>query len=83
MGAAVTVQGLRKAYGSPVAVQDVSLEVATGEIFGVLGPNGSGKTTSVECVQGLRRADAGHLRVLGLDPQIHRHQLRRRIGSQL
>ena len=83
MGAAVTVQGLRKAYGSLVAVQDVSLEVATGEIFGVLGPNGSGKTTTVECVQGLRRADAGHIRVLGLDPQAHRQQLRRRIGSQL
>jgi ABC-2 type transport system ATP-binding protein len=83
MGTAVTVQGLRKAYGSLVAVQDVSLEVATGEIFGVLGPNGSGKTTSVECVQGLRQADAGHIRVLGLDPQTHRQQLRRRIGSQL
>jgi ABC-2 type transport system ATP-binding protein len=54
-----------------VAVQDVSFEVATGEIFGVLGPNGSGKTTTVECVQGLRRADAGHIRVLGLDPQTH------------
>jgi ABC-type dipeptide/oligopeptide/nickel transport system ATPase component len=57
MGAAVTVEGLRKAYGSLLAVDDASFEVADGEIFGVLGLNGSGKTTSVECVQGLRRAD--------------------------
>lgn len=50
---------------------------------GCSGPNGSGKTTTVECVQGLRRADAGHIQVLGLDPQAHRQQLRRRIGRQL
>jgi ABC-2 type transport system ATP-binding protein len=83
MGTAITVEGLRKAYGPLVAVEDVSFEVAAGEIFGVLGPNGSGKTTTVECVQGLRRADAGHVRVLGLDPRMQRHQLRQRIGSQL
>jgi ABC-2 type transport system ATP-binding protein len=83
MGTAITVEGLRKAYGPLVAVEDVSFEVTAGEIFGVLGPNGSGKTTTVECVQGLRRADAGHVRVLGLDPRVHRHELRQRIGSQL
>ncbi len=83
MGAAITVEGLRKAYGALVAVEDVSFEVGQGEIFGVLGPNGSGKTTTVECVQGLRHADGGRLRVLGLDPRSQRHELRRRIGSQL
>lgn len=83
MGAAVTVQGLRKAYGSLVAIQDISFEAATGEIFGVLGPNGSGKTTSVECVQGCGGPTAAPSRMLGLDPQTHRHELRRRIGSQL
>jgi ABC-2 type transport system ATP-binding protein len=59
-----------------VAVEDISFEVAAGEIFGVRGPNGSGETTTVECVQGLRWADAGHVRVLGLDPRAHRHELR-------
>ena len=58
--------GSEKHYGSLVAVEDVSFEVAEGEIFGLLGPNGAGKTTTVECLQGLRRPDGGRLRVLGL-----------------
>ncbi len=80
---AVSVRGLAKAYGSTQAVRDVSFEVAAGEIVGVLGPNGSGKTTTVECLQGLRRHDAGTLRVLGLDPRTHLRAIRRRVGSQL
>jgi ABC-type Na+ transport system ATPase subunit NatA len=55
----VTVTGLRKSYGTTAAVKDVSFDVAEGEIFGLLGPNGSGKTTTVECLQGLRRPDEG------------------------
>jgi ABC-2 type transport system ATP-binding protein len=51
---AIQAAGLRKTYGQVVAVEDVSFEVAEGEIFGLLGPNGAGKTTAVECVQGLR-----------------------------
>ena len=50
----VEVQNLRKTYGRKVAVADVSFAVAPGEIFGILGPNGSGKTTAVECIAGLR-----------------------------
>ena len=82
-GRAVEVEGLRKTYGSTTAVDDVSLTVQAGEIVGLLGPNGSGKTTTVECLQGLRRADGGRLRVLGLDPRTQAEQLRRRIGCQL
>ncbi len=55
----IEVYGLRKAYGSVVAVEDVSLAVEEGEIFGILGPNGAGKTTTVECVSGLRDRDGG------------------------
>lgn len=80
---AVQVEGLHKRYGATVAVGDVSLTVAPGEIFGILGPNGSGKTTTVECLQGLRRPDRGLVRVLGLDPRTQVAALRRRIGSQL
>ncbi len=79
----IEVEHLRKVYGHTVAVQDISFDVAEGEIFGLLGPNGAGKTTTVECLQGLRRPDAGRLRVLGLDPQSDGRELRRRIGSQL
>ena len=79
----IEVEGLHKAYGDRVAVSDVGLEVREGEIFGLLGPNGAGKTTIVECLQGLRRRSDGQVRVLGLDPDVHGDELRRRIGAQL
>lgn len=83
MDTAVTVKGLRKRYGATVAVEDVSFDVAGGEIFGLLGPNGSGKTTTVECLQGLRRPDEGTLSVFGIDPRAEPAQVRRVVGSQL
>jgi ABC-2 type transport system ATP-binding protein len=79
----ISVQNLRKTYGKLVAVDDVSFEVAEGEIFGLLGPNGAGKTTTVECLQALRNYDSGNVSVLGLDPRHDAQALRRRIGSQL
>ena len=79
----IEVSGLRKAYGSLVAVEDVSFSVRRGEIFGILGPNGAGKTTTVESIAGLRRPDAGTIRVLGLDPERDGRQLRQRLGVQL
>jgi energy-coupling factor transporter ATP-binding protein EcfA2 len=66
---AVIAQGLRTTYGPLVAVDDVSFEVAAGEIYGILGPHGAGKTAVVECLQGLRRPNSGELSVLGLDPR--------------
>lgn len=75
--------GLTKTYGDHVAVDDLDLEVRAGEIYGILGANGAGKTTSVECAQGLRRADRGTIRVLGLDPVADKGRLRGRVGSQL
>lgn len=83
MTVVIEVDHLHKAYGSNVAVEDVSFEVRDGEIFGIVGPNGAGKTTTVECLQGLRCPDAGAIRVLGLDPSRDATALRRRIGSQL
>lgn len=80
---AITVQGLSKAYGDTVAVDDVSFDVRQGEIFGVLGPNGAGKTTTVETVLGLRRPDAGTVAVFGLDPWIERKALTEMVGVQL
>ena len=79
----IEVSGLRKSYGSTLAVEDVSLEVEDGEIFGILGPNGAGKTTTVECISGLRTPDGGTISVLDLDPQRDRAALRERVGVQL
>ena len=79
----IEVAGLHKAYGSQVAVEDIGLQVRAGEIYGLLGPTGAGKTTTVECIQGLRRRSRGRVRVLGLDPESDGDQLRRRTGAQL
>ncbi len=81
--AVVEVGHLRKVYGRTVAVDDVSFSVDEGEIFGLLGPNGAGKTTTVESVVGLRTADAGTIRVFGLDPVVDHAALRDRVGVQL
>ena len=62
---AVLVSDLRKRYGTTTAVDGISFTVRPGEIFGLLGPNGSGKTTTVECLEGLRHPDAGRLEVFG------------------
>lgn len=78
----ISVSRLSKAYGSTVAVDDVSFDVNEGEIFGLIGPNGAGKTTTMECVQGLRKADGGTIAVLGLDPRRDASTLRKRIGVQ-
>jgi ABC-2 type transport system ATP-binding protein len=80
---AVEITHLRKTYGTLVAVDDVSLSVAEGEIFGILGPNGAGKTTTVECAIGLRSADAGTIRLLGLDPHADRDEVHEIVGVQL
>ena len=77
------VEDLRKAYGTVVAVNGVDLTVAEGEIFGILGPNGSGKTTTVECAYGLRKADAGRIRIFGVDPQEQPDRAAELIGIQL
>jgi ABC-2 type transport system ATP-binding protein len=79
----VQIDHLTKSYGPKRAVVDVSLSVAEGEIFGILGPNGSGKTTTVECVSGLRHRDGGDIRVLGVDPAQDRATVRAHVGVQL
>jgi ABC-2 type transport system ATP-binding protein len=79
----IQVSGIRKTYGSTVAVDEVSFEVNDGEIFGLIGPNGAGKTTTMECVEGIRKPDRGTISVLGLDPFRQVYKLQDRIGVQL
>jgi ABC-2 type transport system ATP-binding protein len=79
----IRVEHLHKAYGTTVAVEDVSFTVHAGEIFGILGRNGAGKTTTVECISGLRTPDRGSISVLGLDPRRDGRELHERVGVQL
>jgi len=79
----IQVTGVRKTYGSTVAVHEVSFGVNDGGIFGLIGPNGAGKTTTMECIEGLRTPDRGTISVLGLDPFRDVYQLQDRIGVQL
>jgi ABC-2 type transport system ATP-binding protein len=83
MTAAITVNALRKTYGSLMAVDDIGFEVGVGEIFAMVGPNGAGKTTTIECLEGMRAPDSGDIRILGLDPRRDGYALRERIGIQL
>jgi ABC-2 type transport system ATP-binding protein len=80
---AVEISDLVKAYGPLRAVDGLSLTVARGSVLALLGPNGAGKTTTVEICEGFRRADAGSVRVLGLDPIQDAADLRPRVGVML
>jgi ABC-2 type transport system ATP-binding protein len=80
---AISVRGLRKAYGDLAAVRGIDFEIEEGEVFGLLGPNGAGKTTTVEILEGYRRRDGGEVTVLGHDPQDPGPEFRERIGVVL
>lgn len=81
--AAIRIRNLRKSYGGKAAVDDVSFEVARGEIFGLLGPNGAGKTTTLESLEGIRKPDGGTLSIMSADPTREPGRLRDLIGVQL
>jgi ABC-2 type transport system ATP-binding protein len=80
MTAAVSVTGLRKAFGAVQALDGVDLEVRQGEFFGLLGPNGAGKTTLISIMAGLARADAGRVAVMGHDVVTDYRNARRGLG---
>lgn len=82
-GTALVVRGLKKSYGSVVAVDGLDLEIRTGECFGLLGPNGAGKTTTIEICEGLLERDSGHLELLGMTWEKDAARLRQRLGIQL
>lgn len=79
----IVVKDLAKSYDGFAAVNGISFEVYENEVFGIIGPNGAGKTSTVECLEGLRAPSGGSIRVLGLDPQKDRQELRQLVGIQL
>lgn len=79
----IQVVNLTKRYGQFTALDGISFTVHPGEIFGFLGPNGAGKTTALEIIEGIRTADSGDVRLLGLDIKRDRKKIQQRIGVQL
>jgi ABC-2 type transport system ATP-binding protein len=79
-GAAVSTSKLRKVFGSLVAVDSLDLEIHRGEVFGLLGPNGSGKTTTIRMLTGLMQPTSGDATVVGYDVRRDAETIRRNIG---
>lgn len=80
MTAVIETFDLQRTFGANRAVDGISFDVALGEVFGLLGPNGSGKTTTVRLLNGLLPPSGGQARVFGLDPSAQGGQVRRKTG---
>jgi ABC-2 type transport system ATP-binding protein len=80
MGTVIETRGLRKSFGSTVALDGLDLVVEQGEVHGFLGPNGAGKSTTIRVLLGLLRPDGGSARVLGADPWADAAELHRRVA---
>ena len=76
----IKAEGLTKRYGAKVAVDHIDIEVRSGEIVGILGPNGSGKTTTILMLLGLTEPSGGHAEVAGFDPLRQPLEVKRRVG---
>lgn len=77
---AIDVEGLTKSFGSKVVVRDLTMNVKRGEIYGFLGPNGSGKTTTIRMLCGLLTPDKGHGTCLGFDIRKDSRRIKERVG---
>jgi ABC-2 type transport system ATP-binding protein len=77
---AVSLDHVAKAYGPVQAIADLSLSIASGEMFGLIGPDGAGKTTTIRLLCGLLATDQGSVRVLGLDPRRDHRKLTDVVG---
>lgn len=76
----IKVEGLTKRFGEFVAVNDISFSIPKGSIFALLGPNGSGKTTTIKIICGVLRATKGYVEVLGKDVSKYPEQVKQNIG---
>lgn len=78
----ISVSGLCKSYNGKQVVKDFNITVGKGEVYGILGANGAGKTTSIECILGTRRKDRGTISILGMNPEKDRRALFEKVGVQ-
>ena len=78
----IQISGLSKSYDGKKVIENLSFSVAAGEVYGLLGANGVGKSTTIECILGTKKADSGTVRILGLDPWTERKQLFKQVGVQ-
>ena len=76
----IQIEDVSKRYGNVQALRGINLAVSSGELFGFLGPNGAGKTTIIRVIMGFLKADAGGVRVFGLDPWKEPQKTKSRIG---
>lgn len=82
MQEALKVERLSKSYGNLLALDNLNLCVRQNTVFGLLGANGAGKSTTIECILGTRKADSGSISVLGRDPKKDRRDLFQKVGVQ-
>ncbi|WP_434302243.1 ABC transporter ATP-binding protein [Clostridium botulinum] len=78
----IKVHNLYKSYGNIQVVKGVSLMVKKGEVFGLLGANGAGKSTTIECILGTKNFDDGEVSILGMNPKKERKRLFQKVGVQ-
>ncbi|MGN9164479.1 ABC transporter ATP-binding protein [Tissierellaceae bacterium HCP3S3_D8] len=82
METTIRVEKLKKSYGNTTVVNNIDISVKRGEVFGLLGANGAGKSTIMECILGTRKPDNGTISILGMNPQIDRNKLFEYVGVQ-
>lgn len=82
MQTAIKVEQLSKSYDNLLAVDKISLSVKCGTVYGLLGANGAGKSTTIECILGTKNADSGTVSVLGCNPKKDRRRLFQNVGVQ-
>lgn len=78
----IKVEQLTKSYNRLTAVNNLSLSVNRGMVFGLLGANGAGKSTTIECILGTKTADSGNISVMGMNPRTDRKKLYEKAGVQ-
>ncbi|WMJ78187.1 MULTISPECIES: ABC transporter ATP-binding protein [unclassified Sedimentibacter] len=78
----ISVRRLSKSYGKLAAIQNLDLSVKQGTVFGLLGANGAGKSTTIECILGTKKPDSGEISILGMSPLRQRKQIFEDVGVQ-